>query len=83
VALYADHVEIVTKSGGAGAHERGPGLHVRPEHQAAKLAEVRGGRGRLYFQRQSQWELGRAAKAWITELVHHRRPRRCRADVAR
>ena len=78
--LYPERVEIVTKSGPAVGHDRGPGLHVLPEHRAATLAVVRGGRGRLYFQRQSLWELGPAAEAWITELVH-RRPNRWRPDV--
>jgi transposase len=79
--LYPERVEIVTKSGAVGAHDRGPGLHVLSEHRAATLAAVRGGRGRLYFQRQSLWELGPAAEAWVTELVH-RRPNRWRLDVA-
>jgi transposase len=78
--LYPERMEIVTKSGTTVIHERGPGLHVLPEHRSATLAAVRGGRGRLYFQRQSLWELGPAAEAWITELVH-RRPNRWRPDV--
>jgi hypothetical protein len=78
--LYPERVEIVNKSGVTVAHERGPGLHVLPEHRAATLAAVRGGRGRLYFQRQSLWELGLVGEAWITELVH-RRPNRWRPDV--
>ena len=44
------------------------------------LDAVRGARGRLYFQRQSLWELGRPAEAWLTELIH-RRPARWRPDV--
>ena len=44
------------------------------------LDTVRGGRARLYFQRQSLWELGPAAEAWLTELVH-RRPAQWRHDV--
>jgi hypothetical protein len=44
------------------------------------LDSVRGGRGRLYFQRQSPWELCAAAEAWLTELIH-RRPARWRQDV--
>src|SRR5437867_1347927 len=51
-----------------------------PEHRAAMLDTVRGGRARLYFQRQSLWELGPAAEAWLTELVH-RRPAQWRPDV--
>jgi hypothetical protein len=41
---------------------------------------VRGVRARLYYQRQSLWELGPAAEAWLTELVH-RRPTQWRQDV--
>jgi hypothetical protein len=37
-------------------------------------------RARLYYQRQSLWELGAAAEAWLTELVH-RRPARWALDV--
>jgi alpha-L-fucosidase len=44
------------------------------------LDAVRGGRGKLYYQRQSLWELGPAAEAWLTELVH-RRPAQWRPDV--
>ena len=44
------------------------------------LDAVRGGRARLYYQRQSLWELGPAAEAWLTELVH-RRPTQWRRDV--
>jgi hypothetical protein len=41
---------------------------------------VRGVRARLYYQRQSLWELGPAAEAWLTELIH-RRPTQWRQDV--
>jgi transposase len=81
--LYSDRVEIVTK---AGAVVRHPRCHPRgassilPEHRTAMLAAVRGVRGRLYFQRQSLWELGPAAEAWLTELIH-RRPAQWRTDV--
>ena len=44
------------------------------------LDAVRGVRARLYYQRQSLWELGPAAEAWLTELVH-RRPAQWRLDV--
>jgi len=81
--LYRDRVEIVTKAGETVCHPRLPargGLSVLPEHRAAILARVPGVRGRLYFQRQSLWELGPAAEGWLTELVH-RRPARWRDDV--
>ena len=44
------------------------------------LGAVRGVRARLYYQRQSLWELGPEAEAWLTELVH-RRPARWPLDV--
>lgn len=80
--LYPDRVEIVTKAGETVCHRRLPpgGLSILPEHRAAMLERVPGLRGRLYFQRQSLWELGPAADAWLTELVH-RRPARWRDDV--
>jgi hypothetical protein len=43
-------------------------------------AVVRGARAKLYYRRQSLWELGPAAERWLTELVH-RRPNGWRADV--
>jgi hypothetical protein len=46
------------------------------------LGAVRGVRARLYYQRQSLWELGPAAEAWLTELIH-RRPTQWRQDVER
>jgi transposase len=80
--LFADRVEIVTKTGVTVSYARGArgGLSIRPEHRAAMLAAVRGGRRKLYYQRQSLWELGPAAEAWLTELVH-RRPAQWRPDV--
>ena len=44
---------------------RAPGsdTHLLPEHRAAMLDSVRGGRGRLYFQRQSLWKRGPDAEA--------------------
>src|SRR5439155_10111362 len=45
-------------------------LEVQP--RPAMLDTVRGGRARLYFQRQSLWELGPVAEAWLTELIHRR-----------
>jgi transposase len=81
--LYRDHVEIVTKAGQTIRHpgRLGPGqVSLLPEHRAAMLGAVRGARARLYYQRQSLWELGPAAEAWLTELVH-RRPTQWRPDV--
>jgi hypothetical protein len=59
---------------------RARGASILPEHRAALLARVHGARGQLYFQRQSLWELGPEAEAWLTELIH-RRPARWRPDV--
>ena len=79
--LYPAHVEIVTTTGTAVRHARtAEATSIRPEHRAALLDAVRGVRGKLYFQRQSLWELGPAAEAWLTELVH-RRPTQWRRDV--
>ncbi len=79
--LYPDRVEIVTKTAQVVRHRRGPErLSLLPEHRAAMLDAVRGGRARLYYQRQSLWELGLAAEAWLTDLVH-RRPTQWRHDV--
>jgi transposase len=80
--LFADRVEIVTKTGLRVAYPRGAtgGLSILPAHRAAMLDAVRGGRGKLYYQRQSLWELGPAAETWLTELVH-RRPAQWRPDV--
>lgn len=83
--LYRDHVEILTKAGPAIRHpgRLAPGqASILPEHRAAMLEAVRGGRARLYYQRQSLWELGLAAEAWLTELIH-RRPTQWRPDVER
>jgi transposase len=80
VHLYEDRLEIVLKTGAVIAHPRGRGLHIAPSHRTAILEQVRGRRGRLYFQRQSLWELGADAETWLTELVH-RRPAAWRQDV--
>lgn len=83
--LYRDHVEILTKAGQAIRHpgRLAPGqTSLLPAHRAAMLEAVRGGRARLYYQRQSLWELGPAAEAWLTELIH-RRPTQWRLDVER
>jgi transposase len=80
--LYRDHVEIVTKAGPRARHPRCArgAISLLPEHRAAMLGAVRGVRARLYYQRQSLWELGPDAEAWLTELVH-RRPAQWRLDV--
>jgi transposase len=79
--LYEDRIEIVTKTGAVVPHPRRTrGVSILPEHRAALLDRVHGARGQLYFQRQSLWELGPQAEAWLTELVH-RRPARWRPDV--
>jgi transposase len=79
--LYPDRGEIVTKTQQVVRHPRSADpLSLLPEHRAAMLNAVRGGRARLYYQRQSLWELGPAAEAWLTELVH-RRPTQWRRDV--
>lgn len=79
--LYEDRVEILTKAGELIRHPRtAESASLLPEHRAAMLDSVRGGRGRLYFQRQSLWELGPDAEAWLTELIH-RRPAQWRHDV--
>jgi transposase len=79
--LYEERVAIVTKAGAVVRHpRRARGASILPEHRAALLARVHGTRGQLYFQRQSLWELGPEAEAWLTELIH-RRPARWRPDV--
>jgi transposase len=81
--LYRDRIAIVTKAGLAVHHPRlqAPrASSILPEHRAAMLGAVRGGRAKLYYQRQSLWELGPAAEHWLTELVH-RRPNGWRPDV--
>lgn len=81
--LYRDRIEIVTKTGDVIRHPRHRGAgqaSILPEHRAAMVEAVRGVRGRLYYQRQSLWELGPAAEQWLTELIH-RRPARWRLDV--
>jgi len=78
--LYEARVEIVLKTGAVIAYARGQGLHIASTHRTAILEQVRGRRGRLYFQRQSLWEVGADAETWLTELVH-RRPASWRQDV--
>jgi transposase len=81
--LYRDRIEIVTKTGAVVRHPRGAAagqLSILSEHRGAMAEAVRGVRARLYYQRQSLWELGPAAERWLTELVH-RRPAQWRPDV--
>ena len=69
---YPDRVEVHTKAGLCVPHprlRRGQ-RSILPAHRTAMLGAVRGVRARLYYQRQSLWELGPAAEAWLTELVH-------------
>lgn len=46
---------------------------IHPEDRAARLAQVAGKRGRLYLQRQEIFDLGPAAVAFLTEIVHRHR----------
>jgi len=73
--LYPERVRIV-----AGRHER---IHdrvpeqgkdsIHPEDRARRLAAVSGRRGRLYLKRQEILDLGPAAEAFFTEIVHRHR----------
>lgn len=73
--LYPDRVRIV-----AGRYER---IHdrvpeqgtdsIHPEDRARRLAAVSGKRGRLYLKRQEILDLGPAAEAFFTEIVHRHR----------
>jgi len=73
--LYLDRVWIV-----AGRHEaRHPRVPAEgnvswgAEGRSALLAAVSGERARLYAQREQILELGSAAEAYLTEIVHRRR----------
>jgi transposase len=70
--LYPEKVRIV-----AGrferVHDRVPEQgqdSIHPEDRAARLAQVSGKRGRLYLKRQELLDLGPAAVAFLTEIVH-------------
>ena len=80
--LYRERVEIQPKAGPRIRHARvaAGDRSLLPEHRTAMLGAVRGVRARLYYQRQSLWELGPEAEAWLTELVH-RRPAHWPRDV--
>jgi transposase len=53
---------------------------ILPEHRAQHLAAVSGKRGQLYLKRQHLLDLGPAALAFLTEVVH-RRPNTWKHDV--
>ena len=70
--LYAERVRIV-----AGRFEREHARvpeqgkdSIHPEDRTARLAQVAGKRGRLYLKRQELLDLGPAAEAFLTEIVH-------------
>jgi transposase len=46
---------------------------IHPEDRARRLAQVAGKRGRLYLKRQEILDLGPAAEAFLTEIVHRHR----------
>ncbi len=46
---------------------------IHPEDRARRLAQVSGKRGRLYLKRQEILDLGPAAEAFLTEIVHRHR----------
>lgn len=73
--LYPERVRIV-----AARFEREHGRvpeqgkdSIHPEDRAARLAQVSGKRGRLYLKRQEILDLGPAAEAFFTEIVHRHR----------
>jgi len=80
--LHRDRVRIVAGRFEA-EHERKTGRReksVLPEHRADHLAAVSGHRGRRYLKRQHVFEVGPAAVAYLSEIVH-RRPRSWSDDV--
>jgi hypothetical protein len=82
--LYRARVRIVAGRFSA-EHERlgEPGaVSTLPEHRAQAVAAVSGKRARRYLQRQHLLELGPAALAYLTELIH-RRPRAWVPEVER
>jgi transposase len=82
--LYRARVRIVAGRFSA-EHERlwEPGaVSTLPEHRAQAVAAVSGKRARRYLQRQHVLELGPAALAYLTELIH-RRPRAWVPEVER
>lgn len=82
--LYRERVRIVAGRFSA-EHARlwEPGaVSTLPEHRAQAVAAVSGKRARRYLQRQHLLELGPAALAYLTELMH-RRPRTWVPEVER
>ena len=80
--LYRTSVRIVAGAHTA-VHERQfePGARSSlPEHLAEQVAAVSGQRGRRYLKREHLLQLGPAALAFLTEVVH-RRPRTWYHDV--
>jgi len=80
--LYRDRLRILAGRFEA-EHPRKTGHHeksILPEHRAAQLASVAGHRGRRYLKRQQVFEVGPAAVAYLSEIVH-RRPRSWAGDV--
>ena len=73
--LYPERVRII-----AGRFERDHARvpeqgkdSIHPEDRARRLARVAGKRGRLYLKRQEILDLGPAAEAFLTEIVHRHR----------
>ena len=82
--LFPERVRIVAGSHVA-EHDRFPTegkTSYRAEDRASTLAAVSGERARLYSKRQQILDLGAAAEAFLTEIVH-RRPRTWKGDVER
>jgi hypothetical protein len=82
--LYRERVRIVASRYEA-SHQRlfeRDAVSQLPEHRAAMIAAVSGKRGKRYLKRQHLLELGPAALAYLTELVH-RRPYAWARDVDR
>jgi transposase len=82
--LYRDRVRIVAGRFSA-EHPRlwqADERSTLPEHRAQAVAAVSGKRARRYLQRQHLLELGAAAHAYLTELIH-RRPRTWVPEVER
>lgn len=72
--LYEDRLRIVAGRFEAEHRRRRKGdpKAPLPEHRAAKLAAVHGGRAKLYEKRQQVLDLGPSALVLLTEIVHHR-----------
>jgi transposase len=82
--LYRDRVRIVAGRFQA-EHARlwqAGAVSTLPAHRAEAVAAVSGKRARRYLQRQHLLDVGSAALAYLTELIH-RRPRAWVTDVER